>query len=245
MLKNWPKDKIILVGVIKDRRDLSILLKENWYRIPVKYAPKRKFDYLAFYQPLSFGRKGKQIQYYAPVLDYKVIKRSDLLPEELEHPRAKDYYLKIQVGRAKKLAKPIKNIIPRRISFGFTTLNHLLKSKDILQLYNVTPTEPMVEDGLKESGIKAIPQYYVRGKEKRFFLDFAIFCQKGKIAIECDNKKVHSLPSQKRKDKIKDTFLKKYGWTVIRLLEDDIISDLLGCIKRIKKAVKKLGGLKR
>jgi very-short-patch-repair endonuclease len=245
IIKRRPKDKIVLVGVIKDRRDLNILLKENWYRIPVKHLPKRKFDYLAFYQPLSFGRKGKQIQYYAPVLDYKVIKRSDLLPEELEHPRAKDYYLKIQVGKAKKLARPIKNIIPRRISFGFTTLSHLLKSKDILQLYNVTPTEPMVEDGLKEAGIKATPQYYVRGKEKRFFLDFAIFCQKGKIAIECDNKKVHSLPSQKRKDKIKNAFLRKYGWTVIRLPEEKIVSDLPGCLKRVEKAIQKLGGLEK
>jgi hypothetical protein len=257
MIKNWLKDKIVLVGVVKGKRDLNILLKENWYRIPVRYAPKRRFDYLAFYQPTSFfGRRGKRIQYYAPVLDYKVIKRSDLLPEELEHPRAKDYYLKIQVGKAKKLARPIRNIIPRRISFGFTTLSHLLKSKDILQLYNVTPTEPMVEDGLKEAKIRTIPQYYVKpphqifgsggkGKRKRFFLDFAIFCQKGKVAIECDNKKVHSLPSQKKKDKIKNAFLRKYGWTVIRLPEDDIVSDLPGCIKRIKKEVGKLGGLKK
>jgi hypothetical protein len=236
MIKNHPKDKedkIVLVGVIKDRRDLGILLKENWYRIPISHLPKRRFDYLAFYQPTSFfGRRGKRIQYYAPVLDCQIVKRSDLLPEELEHPRAKDYYLKIQVGKAKKLSRPIRNIIPRRISFGFTTLNHLLKSKDILQLYNITPTEPMVEDGLKRAGIKATPQYYVRGKEKRFFLDFAIFCQKGKVAIECDNKKVHSLPSQKKKDKIKNAFLRKYGWNVIRLPEDNIVSDLPGCIKK-------------
>jgi len=249
MIKNHTKDKrdkIVLVGVIKDRRDLNILLKKNWYRIPVRYAPKRRFDYLAFYQPTSFfGRRGKRIQYYAPVLDYQIIKRSDLLPEESNHPRAKNYYLKIRVGKTKKLSRPIRNIIPRRISFGFTTLNHLLKSKDILQLYNVTPTEPMVENGLKETGIKAIPQCYVKGKKKRFFLDFAIFCQKGKIAIECDNKKVHSLPSQKKKDKIKDAFLRSYGWTVIRLPEDDIVSGLPGCIKRVKKAVQKLGGLKK
>jgi len=250
MIKNHTtkdkRDKIVLVGVIKGKRDLNILLKENWYRIPVKHLPKRKFDYLAFYQPTSFfGRRGKRIQYYTPVLDYQIIKRGDLLPEELGHPRAKDYYLKIHVGKIKKLSQPIKNIIPRRISFGFTTLSHLLKSKDILQLYNVTPTEPMVENGLKEAGIRAIPQCYVKGKKKRFFLDFAIFCQKGKVAIECDNKKVHSVPSQKKKDKIKDTFLRSYGWRVIRLPEDDIVSDLPECIKRVKKAVQKLGGLKK
>jgi len=247
MIKNHTKDKedkIVLVGILKDRRDLNILLKENWYRIPVKHVPKRKFDYLAFYQPLSFGQKGKRIQYYAPVLDYKVQKRSDLLPKELEHPRAKDYYLQVHVGKTKKLSRPIRNIIPRRISFGFTTLNHLLKSKDILQLYNVTPTEPMVENGLKGAGMRAIPQYYVKGEEKkRYFLDFAIFCQKGKIAIECDNKKVHSIPSQKKKDKIKNAFLRRYGWNVIRLPEDSIVSNLPGCIEKVKKTIQKLGGI--
>ena len=202
-------------------------------------------SYLAFYQPTSFGRQGKRIQYYAPVLDYKVIKRSDLLPKELEHPRAKDYYLQIHVGKIEKLSQLIRNIIPRRISFGFTTLNHLLKSKDILQLYNVTPTEPMIEDGLKEAGIKAIPQYYVKGEGKRYCLDFAVFCQRGKIAIECDNKKAHSILAQKKKDRIKNAFLKRHGWTVIRLREDDIVSNLKACIVRIKKAVRKLGGLKK
>jgi len=242
MIKKQPKNKIVLVGVLKDRRDLNILLTESWYRIPMRHAPKRKFDFLAFYQPTSFGRQGKRIQYYAPVLDYKVIKRSDLLPQELEHPRTKDYYLQIHVGKIEKLSQPIRNIIPRRISFGFTTLRHLLKSKDILQLYKVTPTEQMAEDGLKEAGIKAISQYYVSGKRKRYFLDFAVFCQRGKIAIECDNKKAHSILAQKKKDRIKNAFLKRHGWTVIRLREDDIVSDLKGCIKRVKNAIQKLGG---
>jgi len=244
MIKNRrenKKDKIVLVGVVKDRRDLNILLKENWYRIPLRRAPKRRFDYLAFYQPLLFGHRGKRIRYYARVLNYRVIKRGDLLPDEPNHPRAGDYYLRVRVGKIKKLPQPIRNIIPRRISFGFTTLSHFLKSKDILQLYNVTPIEPMVEDGLKKAGIWATPQYYVRG-QKRYFLDFAIFCQKGMIAIECDNKKVHSIPSQKKKDKIKDAFLRSYGWKVIRLPENEIVSNFSGCIKRIKKAVQKLGG---
>jgi hypothetical protein len=249
------KEKIILVGVIKNRRDLKILLKENWYRIPLRYAPKRGFHYLAFYQPLFFGRQGKCIRYYARVLNRRVVKRGDLLLDEPEHPRAGDYYLRVRVGKIKKLPQPIRNIIPRRISFGFTTLNHFLKSKDILQLYKVAPLEPTVEDGLKKAGIRVISQYHVnpvrkgfsnrmKGDGKRYFLDFAIFCQKGKIAIECDTKKVHSLPSQKERDKIKDNFLRSYGWKVIRLKEDEIMSNLSGCIERIKKAVQKLGGLR-
>ena len=104
MRKNQSREKIVLVGALKDRRDLEILFKEKWYRIPVIYAPKRQFNYLAFYQPVSFDRKGKQIQYFARVLGYQIIKRKNLLPAELNHPRAEDDYFQVRIGKMKKLA---------------------------------------------------------------------------------------------------------------------------------------------
>lgn len=236
-------DKIVLVGVFRSKRDLNILLTENWYRIPVAHAPTRPFNYLAFYQPVLFGHQGKCIRYYARVLNYQTIRRNDLLPDELNHPNAHNYYLRVRVGKIKKLPRPIRNIIPRRVSFGFTTLNRLLESKNILQLYNVAPTEQIIKDGLRRAGIKAISQHRVLSGKKRYCLDFAVFCQQGAIAIECDNKKAHSRPRQREKDKIKNIFLRRRGWVVIRLLERDIVSDLKGCIARVKKAVRKLGGL--
>jgi len=242
---NSSIDKIVLVGVLRNKRDLDILLTENWYRIPVAYAPRRQFNYLAFYQPALFGRQGKRIRYYACVLNYQITKRSDLLPDESNHPKAHDYYFRVRVGKIKKLPRPIRNIIPRRVSFGFTTLNHLLKSKSILQLYNVAPTEQIMEDGLRQAGIKAISQHYVLSGKKRYCLDFAVFCRKGSIAIECDNKKAHSISRQREKDKMKNTFLKRHGWVVIRLPEHDIVSNLKGCVVRIKKAVQKLSGISK
>lgn len=243
MIKNHIEnkiDRIVLVGVLKNKRDLNILLTENWYRIPLAHAPTRQFDYLAFYQPALFGRRGKCIRYYARVLNYQTLRRSDLLLDDLNHPRAHDYYSLIRVGKVKKLPRPIRNIIPRRVSFGFTTLNRLLKSKNILQLYNVAPTEETIEDGLRRAHIKAIAQHYVLSGKKRYCLDFAVFCKQGSIAIECDNKKAHSSLREREKDKAKNTFLRRHGWIVIRLPEHDIVSDLGGCIARIKKAVRKL-----
>jgi len=243
MAKNQTKektDKIVLVAVLKNKRDLDILLAENWYRIPVKYSPKKQYSYLAFYQPAVFGKQGKQIQYYARVLNKQTAKRSALLPKETNHPQAQDDYFKVRVGKIQKLTKPIRNIVPRRVSFGFCALSQLLKSKDILQLYNVAPIEQILGYGLKQAGIKAIPQHYVLGKEKRYCLDFAIFCKKRAIAIECDNKKAHSSPIHRAKDKAKNAFLKKYGWTVIRLKEQEIISNLQDCISKIQKIIQKL-----
>lgn len=40
----------------KNKEDRTILFKKKWYRIPLAYVPKRRFNYIAFYQPVLFGR---------------------------------------------------------------------------------------------------------------------------------------------------------------------------------------------
>src|SRR3989344_1031553 len=151
-------DEPVLVGVLKNKRDLNILLAKKWYRVPMAHAPSRQFRYLALYEPARLGRQGKRIRYYTRVLNHQIIRRGDLLPDEPHHPRARDSYFQFRVGNIKKLSRPIRNIAPRRVSFGFTTLNRLLKSKNILQLYDVAPTEEIIKDGLERVGIKAIAQ---------------------------------------------------------------------------------------
>ena len=240
--KSSRQKRAVLVCVLKNRKDLHILLKENWYRIPLAYLPRRKFTHLAFYQPVSFGRFGKRIQYYARALRSQKVKRIDLLPKEKNHPRAHDGYLKIELAWMKKLAHPIRNTIPRRVSFGFTSLKSLLKAGDILELYGIAPTEQIVERGLQNLGIKTEKEFYVSKEGKRYRLDLAVFCSGGRIAIECDNLKAHSDGVQIAKDKMKDTFLKRHGWWLFRLTESDITERLDYCLGLVVKAVEKLGG---
>ena len=54
---------VVLVGVLKNRADLRILLRERWYRVPALFTPKRQFTHVAFYQPATFERGGKRIRY--------------------------------------------------------------------------------------------------------------------------------------------------------------------------------------
>jgi hypothetical protein len=237
------QDEIVLVGVLKRKRDLTILRREHWYRIPVSKAPLRKFHYLAFYEPARFGRQGKCIRSYARVLRYHVGKRRDLLPNEPHHPSAGEDYVKIQIGRILHLPHPIKNMPPRRVSFGFATLKRFLTSKNILQLYRVAPTEQMVSRALRSAGIPAIPQYYVSGDKKRYRLDLTIVCRLGLIAVECDNLKAHSGIRRRMRDRDKDIFLRRHGWCVIRLTEHAIVSDIRSCVARVRRAVRKFGGL--
>lgn len=243
-MKILAKSKTVLVGVLKTRRDQEILLKEHWYRIPVLHLPKQNFKYIAFYQPLGFGKQGKRIEYYARVSKISISKRVNLLPYESEHPRAMDDYKQFEFKKIKKLSKPIRNIIPRRISFGFTSLKTLLSARDILQLYSVLPTERIILKALERFGIRPITEYTVSAQGRRYRLDLALFCRQGRIAIECDNLKAHSSKTQIQKDKIKDHFLKSIGWHVIRLAEKNIVENLHSCTARILKTIKNLDNLK-
>ncbi len=238
-------DAVVLVGVLKQKRDLALLLSEQWYRMPLSHAPVQRFDYLAFYQPAAFGKRAKQIEYYAAVAKRQILRRAQLLPREVSHPKAREPYVRVYVSAVIKLARPIINQAPRRVVFGFTTLGKLLTARNMLQLYDIVPTEDLMKQALVSAGIQAQPQHWVSMAGKRYRLDFAIQCKRGKIAIECDNTKAHSSAAQLEKDREKNTNLKRHGWTMIRLAEKSILADLPGCMVRIRRAICQCGGLIR
>lgn len=210
--------------------------------MPMERAPTRACAYLAFYQPAAFGVRGKCIRYYARVLSREIVSRQKLLPNEVDHPRARERYYRIRLGNVQTLHHPIRNTIPRRVTFGFTTLDRLRSARDLLQLYRVPPIEQMVEDELRRVGIHAIPQQVVVSGTRRCRLDFAVPCRRGAIAIECDNAASHRSPIHRARDRRKDAFLQQHGWTVMRLTEQDIITNLPRCIDRIHAMVRALGG---
>ncbi len=98
----------------------------------------------------------------------------------------------------------------------------------------------MIARRLKQLGIKTRPEFPITIRGKRFRIDFAIFCAQGKIAIECDNAKAHANKVQKAKDKVKDFYLRRDGWRVIRLKERDIVERLDWCMDRIHKTAQLL-----
>lgn len=238
------KGQKVLVAVVKNKRDLDLVLKERWYRIPIKYAPKQKFKYLAFYGPAS-GKLGKKIVHFAKIKKIETITRRQLLPKESSHPRASDEYLYLKLEKVYKLPLPIRNTNRRRVTFAFTTLPQLKKAKDILDLYNVPPIEKIFLKALKKAKIKFVREFTVSksASSKRYRLDFAVFCRNGKIAIECDGIKSHSLPAQKIKDRVKNKFLRRIGWQVLRFKENEIVKNIQGCIPKLKEKIKFLNGL--
>jgi hypothetical protein len=129
-----PTD-LILVGFLPSPRDLEIARLLGWYRIPLRTAPKVvAVDYVAFYQPSSFGERGGQIEYIAEVRGHELTTRGELLKDEADHPRAKEEYYKIQIGALEKLKEAIVAEKWKRITFLYTTGEYLLKAKTLNDL---------------------------------------------------------------------------------------------------------------
>jgi len=124
------KTDLVLVCLMPKPRDMEIARLLGWYRIPLRTAPKViSVDYLAFYQPKSFGERGGQIEYLAPVQGHELSTRGELLREEADHPHANEEYYKVQIGTLEKLKLPIKADQWKRLTFLYTTGEYLLKAK--------------------------------------------------------------------------------------------------------------------
>jgi hypothetical protein len=132
MLK--PTD-LILVCLLPTPRDLEIARLLGWYRIPLRTAPKVvAVDYLAFYQPSTFGGHGGQIEFIAQVRGHELTTRGELLKDEADHPRAREEYYKLQIGALEKLREPIKSEKWKRLTFLYTTGEYLLKARSLNDL---------------------------------------------------------------------------------------------------------------
>ena len=132
----YPNDNaLLLIAILPTPRDLEIARILGWYRIPLRKAPKViAVDYLAFYQPLSFGKGGAQIAYIAPVLGHELTLRKELLKNEANHPRAAEEYFKVQIGPLQELPRPIPATKWRRITFLYTTGEYLRSATNINDL---------------------------------------------------------------------------------------------------------------
>lgn len=126
---------LVLVCLLPAPRDLDIARLLGWYRIPLRTAPKVvSVDYLAFYQPASFGARGGLLEYIAPVRGHELTTRAELLRDEPNHPRAHEEYYKIQLGPLEKIPTPIRADKWKRITFFYTTGEYLRNARTLNDL---------------------------------------------------------------------------------------------------------------
>jgi very-short-patch-repair endonuclease len=245
-MKGVP-EKTVLVAVVKKPEDLETVLRKRWYRIPVKSAPPllrdQKVRYLAFYQNRSFGEAGCRIEWYGQISGFKVAKRKELLPSEKSHPRANEFYFKLELSKLRKLEKPILSKRKRPIVFIPTTTLKLLHATEINDLFSDSLLEEALWVALKAQQIEAERQYFVGRSPNLFALDFALFCRSQNLDVECDGDLYHADPVRVKRDRKRNNILASLGWLSLHFGKEDILTCRADTINRIKMTVNKLGGL--
>ncbi len=150
---------LVLVAVMPSPRDLEIARLLGWYRIPFISAPKVvAVDYLAFYQPAAFGTRKWRVEWLAPVQGYELVRRAELLAEEVDHPRALEEYFRIQLGGLIRLPSPILAGGWKRITFLYTTGAYLLQATTVKELVIKSDERALLWRSLRERAIQA-PAY--------------------------------------------------------------------------------------
>jgi very-short-patch-repair endonuclease len=238
-----------LVAIMNSLLDFHIAENYNWYRIPVDSAPQIVKDetikYLAFYHTKIFKDEKYSIRWYAKVKNIEIVGRRDLFPEEPKNIKTKKQYYKLNFDSLKQLPNPVISKIGRRIVFIPTNRYKLFNARDINDIFNNSPLDNELWNVLAKKGISAEREYYVNMNDKMFCLDFAIFCKKGNINVECDGDEFHMKPDAVRKDKKRNNILSSNGWSVLRFTTDEIKYDLKDTVSCVQETIKTYGGIKK
>jgi very-short-patch-repair endonuclease len=234
-----------LVGIVTRRKDWDLIRLQHWYRIPVRTAPEGldNVRFLAFYQTRSFGKEKWAVNWYARVRGISRVKRRELLPDEPAHARAGAEYYKVELGELERLPHSIPSRRWRRIVFVPTSLERLLRAEEINDLFKVSPIEEKLYFTLKDMGLPAERQLFVREEGTGFMLDMAVFCRDGNLDIECDGELYHAGRDKADADRERDNKLTTAGWHILRFSGRRIMGDTDKCVQTVRRTVRRLGGL--
>lgn len=151
--------------------------------------------------------------------------------------------LNTRMGDLKRLPNPIVSKRGRRIVFIPTTLEKFRAAKEINDLFHESPLEDKLWDEFKRNGVDAERQYYIAEERENYCLDFAIFCERGKIDVECNGDTWHSRPETIVRDNERNNFLTSRGWSVLRFSSKDINGNMPDCLDKVKDTANNLGGI--
>ncbi len=241
-----PKNTV-LVALMPSIADWAIARENGFYRIPVRVAPEivrtGEITHVAFYFPKAFGTEGFTIRWYAPVSSLVLRKRIEILPDQPYHPKANADYYVIGCKALQQLPQIIASRKPRRLLFIPTTEEKLFSATEINFLFNDSPLEELMWDELVRASIPAERQYDVTVSDKRYKLDFAIFCKQRNIDIECDGDEYHMTPEAVERDKRRSNSLTSRGWADLHFTTTALTADMAHTMSIVSEAINRYGGL--
>lgn len=224
--------RTVLVAVVNNVADLERAAVEGWYRIPQRKAPRRiGADYLAFYQTGAFKaqEEAQSVTYYAPTRRYRLVTRRELLPEEANHPRANDYYFRIELGPLQRLAQPIPAEQFRRVTFIHTTFHHLLSAQRVSDLFYQADPFDRLWHSLRDYKLRPLKNRLVG----EIPVDITLRARGGYLGINCSDE---MRTGEQRHLPLADR------WEFLAFSNRAIEQDLNSCLRQIGAALIALGG---
>ncbi len=85
------------------------------------------------------------------------------------------------------------------------------------------------------------PQYC--SKNQNYCLDFALFCENGKVDVECDGDRWHIDPERAPEDNERNNALASEGWSVLRFNGYQLEHEMPHCLQRVRETANRYGGL--
>jgi len=221
-----PDDRV-LVAVMSRPKDLAIARDLGWYRLPEDRAPRgAACEYVAFYFTAAFGDQAWAVHYYARLLGHELVTRRDLLPDEPDHPRAGERYLKLQLAPLQPREPPIVSLRWRRISFIYTTWDRFQAATEINDLFaEGGEFVDRLYHALREAGLNPERCYPVREAGVDYVVDLAVPCQAALLAINVSSAdQGASLPAD------------------LDLSPERLAADMPGCLRAVCAEVEHRGG---
>jgi len=239
----------VLVAIINNLLDFDIVQERLWYRIPISSADKWLKDrwppqWLAFYQTKVFGAEAFSVNYYGRVVDIRQVCRRDLFPDPPYGENSGREYHQIFFDRLRRLHTPITSRRWRRIVFIPTTWRKFVAAAEINDLFDESPLEDLLWEEFKRLGIQAERQEFVEVGQRSYSLDFAIYCAKGKLAVETDGDTWHANPEKAAEDNVRENDLTSTGWKSLRFSTRQIKEEMAEyCVPSVVKTVNSMGGV--
>lgn len=246
----------VLVALLPNPRDLEFAEHRGWYRVRPGDMLNRikgglqQFTHLAFYQPDSFKSERRCVRRFARIVDISNARRVDLLPEQPDHPRANELYVRFNLGEIQILPHPIISARGRRILFIPSNWERIAAADDINDLFVGSPIEDSLYRRLRNHGLLPEREFFLDltdpnnpNQSVHYCFDMAIFCRDRTLDIECDGDMWHTRPDRIQSDNDRDNLVQANRWHVLRFNTAQIRDKQDDTFNMVREAVNKYGGV--
>jgi hypothetical protein len=114
------------------------------------------------------------LRYYAPIEGHELVTRRDLIPSEPDHPRAGQWYYKLQLGPLEHKLPPIVSARWWRVTFIVTSGDRFKNALEINDLFEQESPAGQLYVRLKELGIAVKREWWIDEEGTTYIVDLAL-----------------------------------------------------------------------